>query len=99
MAKRTHTAGPLKYDPTTGEIVIDDGYCEARVATIDLSNCLDKAQGHGDGKLFAAAPELLDALKLVREFNCKHAPALLHLPLFKSLDAAVFAALAKATAP
>lgn len=40
--------------------------------------------------------EALAALKLVREFNCKHAPALMHLPFFKSMDEAVFNAIASA---
>ena len=58
---------------------------------------IETMRGNGD-ELREHMNQLLAALRLVREFNCKHAPALIDLPFFKSMDAAVFAAIASVEA-
>ena len=54
--------------------------------------------GVANARLISAAPEMLEALKLVREFDVKHAPALMSLPFFKAMHEAVFKAIIKAEA-
>lgn len=63
-----HTPGPLKYDPESGEIYMNDTVC-ARVAQIDLENCNCREQAHADGYLLAAAPNMFEALKALRDDN------------------------------
>ena len=61
-----HTPGPWGYDEEVGEIFRDDGDAMPRVATVDLDNVGSFEQGLADGKLIAAGPELLAALKAIR---------------------------------
>lgn len=65
---------------------------------LDMDGCHVGVSRQAVEETIGVIDELVAALKLAREFNCKHAPALYHLPLFKSMDAAVFAAIATATA-
>ena len=71
MSEATHTAGPWTYDPLTGAIWGNDadardGYPVARLEA--CSRLLRAAQtNHANGRLIAAAPELLAALKETAE--------------------------------
>lgn len=59
-----HTAAPWKYNPEDGEIYMDDGDVQALIATVNLE-CVSEEQGNADGQLIAAAPELLDVVKVI----------------------------------
>lgn len=54
--------------------------------------------GVANARLIAAAPDMLAALQKVREFDAKHAPALIGLPWFKDMHETVFKAIIKAEA-
>lgn len=91
----THTPGPWGYNTENGEIFYDDGDVLPRIADVDLSNLCDtsEAQGHADGHLIAAAPDMLAALQRAAYF--------FDTPVVKSEENAirgeVLAAIAKAT--
>lgn len=84
-----HTKGPLAYDPATGDIVRIDNDVMPRVAWID-DNC-SKKQRDADGRLFAAAPQMLAALdKIIHIGATDYGPA----ACSRMIDAARAAALA-----
>ena len=57
-----HTPGPWTYDEATGEVHHNDGDFMPLVATVNLED-VDPEQGHGDGRLIAAAPDVVVAAK------------------------------------
>ncbi len=58
-----HTPGPWAFDSASGEVSHDDGDVFPLIAFVDMENTTED-QGVADGHLIAAAPELLNALKL-----------------------------------
>ncbi len=58
-----HTSGPLIYCPESGDIIRDDDV-RPLVATINFEN-VSRQQADADGYLFAAGPELVDALNRI----------------------------------
>lgn len=56
-----HTPGPWAYDNATGEVYRDDGDVCPMIANVYRDNTSD-TQADADGRLIAAAPELLKAL-------------------------------------
>lgn len=57
-----HTPGPWTYEPTSGAIYFADGDVEPLIASTNLE-CVSAEQGDADGRLIAAAPDLLEAAK------------------------------------
>ncbi len=57
-----HTPGPWAYEPTSGAIYYADGDVEPEIAVIDQDN-MSSEQADADGRLIAAAPDLLAALR------------------------------------
>lgn len=64
-----HTPGPWAYEPTSGAIYHDDGDVDPLIASTNLE-CVAVEQGDADGRLIAAAPDLLASLKeLIEEID------------------------------
>lgn len=64
-----HTPGPWRFDAENGEILFDDHMGEnvqPLIATVNFSN-VDQPQGEADGRLITAAPDMLEALRLVEQ--------------------------------
>ena len=81
-----HTPGPWIYDKETGEVFTDEKYVQPRVAQVDLDNVTDIEQGHADGCLIAAAPDLLEALEVAYAEleNHKGVPGVAVLPCIEA---------------
>ena len=64
-----HTVGPWQYDPEGGDVIAPKcGYQWAKgVCVVANVKALDYGEGTGNGALIAAAPDLLEALILLRE--------------------------------
>ena len=56
-----HTPGPWEYDAENYEIYYDDGYALPCIARLD-NDCASEEEDDADGRLIAAAPDLLAAL-------------------------------------
>ena len=59
-----HTPRPWAYDEATGRIYHSDGDVEPTIAFVDLENTTPE-QAKADGRLLAAAPELLAACQML----------------------------------
>lgn len=91
-----HSEGPWQISGTVGAgfwIVGGDEQIAVAYGP-EVTKC-----GAANARLIAAAPDMLEALKKVREFDAKHAPALIGLPWFKDMHSSVFSAICKAEAP
>ena len=65
----THTPGPWAYDAESGQIVAPKvGYHHVTPPIICTIEPLQYGEDAGNGALIAAAPKLLEALKLVMTF-------------------------------
>ncbi len=90
-----HTPGPWEYVQGDERNPYNAGIYGQSGRLIHLSAAMSD-EDKANARLIASAPDLLAALKLVRDFDCKNTPALMGLPWFKEMHAAVFAAIAKA---
>lgn len=69
-----YTPAPWAYEPTSGAIYYKDGDVEPLIASTNLE-CVSEEQGDADGRLIAAAPELLEALQgLANALEAKPGP-------------------------
>lgn len=60
MSAAKHTPGPWAYDQAGGEVYYADGDVEPVIAGIEQDGTSEE-QADADGRLIAAAPDLLDA--------------------------------------
>lgn len=98
-----HTIGPWFYSPDSGLIQMDDRTgddIQALVATVNFENT-DKLQADADGKLIAAAPDMLAALRRFEKLAALWKDGKIsaaHVNALETIEWEAQAAIAKATA-
>ena len=95
MNKQAHTPGPWGYESTSGAIFYADGDVEPVIAGIN-QDLVSEAQADADGRLIAAAPDLLAVVIRAQRLYHKELFHLLPSKEAKAVLADMAAALVKA---